>query len=157
MILTVSILLLFSCGNNPRKAIQGKIYIKLIDVQNFSGFSSKEINWLEDFAYNKDQKEYSSSEKKLVGYYKFLKEQNLVGKPFFKLETDSGEIINVFTNRAEYNKIENELKGLNRDQEEIIVLFRGEKISKGFFNEGLYFAKKIISVEKKKGITHWRK
>ena len=149
--------MLFSCGNNPRKAIQGKIYIKLIDVQNFSGFSSKEINWLEDFAYNKDQKEYSSSEKKLVGYYKFLKEQNLVGKPFFKLETDSGEIINVFTNRAEYNKIENELKGLNRDQEEIIVLFRGEKISKGFFNEGLYFAKKIISVEKKKGITHWRK
>ena len=149
--------MLFSCGNNREYVIEGKIYIKLIDVQNFSGFSSKEINLLNDFTYNKNQKEYSDSEKKLVNYYKFLKERGLVKNPFFKVKTDLGEIINVFTNGKEYNKIKNELKNLDRDQEVIIVKFKGEKISEGFFNESIYFAKKIIKVEKKNGKTPWDK
>ncbi len=149
---------------NNKNIFQGDIYIKLIDFHDIIyGLSDEKLSEFEKELKNPNQNEYSESEMKLSEYFKILIKHDLYKKPHFKLKTNEDEIINVYTNEAEYAKLEKELKNFDKDIEKITVKFKGNKIqndivdSDNIFNQGIYFADKIILVEKTKGVTDWVK
>lgn len=160
-----SIIILFSCKQlKDGDYIQGSIYIKLIDVNNILyGLPEDQIEKFKKNIANLDLNNSSSSERRLLEYHKILIDEDLYKNPRFKLKTDSGKIINVYTNESEYLKLKVELDNFDRDSEKITVKFEGFKISDGvfdpdgIFDQAIYKAKKIISVHKVKGKTDWDK
>ena len=77
--------------------------------------------------------------------------------PHFKLKTSNGKIINVFTTDEEYAKIKTKTENFDKYEEHIVINFEGRKKSEGFFDEPIYYADKIISVEKFLGESDWKK
>ena len=159
----VAITLLSFKGMSQNESIQGAIYIKLIDVHNiFGGLPDKIIKQLNDSIITnpKNDKKDSNLDREVSDYFKFLVENNFLQKPHFKLKLQTGKIINVFVEEAEYSKLEKELKGFDKEKERINLNFEGIKKSDGFFKEldqAIYYANKIISVEKIPGETDWDK
>lgn len=156
--LTLFILTLFSFqGISQNETIQGNIYIKLIDVQNlFDELSDEQLKQINQYIDNPNTS-LSEEENKLTNHYKFLLQNNLLNKPHFKLKTNAGKIINVYTDKTEYLKLKNKLNGFDKYEEQITLAFDGVKKSDGFFDEALYYASKITSVEKIVGETDWKK
>lgn len=142
--------------------ISGSIYIKLIDVHNiYSDLPDEVINQLNKTISNPNyEKKLSQSEKEGYTYYKFLVDNNFINKPLFKLKIESGKIINVFIEEAEYSKLKKELENFDRYTQIINLKFEGVKKSDGFFkelDEAIYYANKITFVEKVAGETDWNK
>lgn len=154
LLLLVS-LTLFTCKEND--IIQGDIYIKLIDVHNLYGVSESQIEKIKLVIDNQDQNQYTDSEKKSFKLYEILLNNDLINKPYFKLKLANEEIINIYTTENEYKKLNNTLETFDRGIEKISVNFKGRKISDGIFEEAIYIADKIISLEKKAGKTDWKK
>lgn len=143
---------------------EGDIYIKLIDVNNILyGLSESEIEKFKKNISTIELNEYSDSEQKMMEYHRILINNDLYNNPHFKLKINSGKIINVYSNNHEYSKLKKELDSFDRDKQKIRVKFQGSKISDGIkdsdgiFNQAIYIAEKIVSVEKVKGETDWAK
>ncbi|WP_299669677.1 hypothetical protein [uncultured Polaribacter sp.] len=161
-LLTIS---LISCKRTSvNKTIEGTIYIKLIDLNNVVyGMSNDEIEKIKKEIFNQKKNDFSKSEKSFMEYHKILFKSDLINKPHFKLKTKKGKIINVYTNENEYTKLAKHLRKLNREEEKVIVKFEGVKISDGIFDpdgifdQAIFKATKIISVEKTVGKTEWHK
>ena len=136
--------------------IEGDIYIKLIDVHSVYGLPLDKMNEFKNSVYKQANDSLSDSEKRLKRHFIFLIENEMFDKPHFKLKMDE-KIINVYTSKLEFLKLNSVLDNLDRDVEKITVELKGIKKSEGFFGEPLYFAKEIISVKKTSGITEWEK
>ncbi|MFB9107044.1 hypothetical protein [Flavobacterium gyeonganense] len=156
--LTLLILTSFSYRSiSQNKTIEGSLYIKLIDVQNlFDELSEEQLNQINQYIDNPNTI-LSDEENKLTNHYKFLLQTKLLKKPHFKLKMNSGEIVNVYTDETEYLKLKNKLTGFDKYEQQINVIFKGMKKSDGFFDEALYYANQITSVEKITGETDWKK
>lgn len=160
-----SLLILFSCiEEKNNNYFQGDIYIKLIDVNNaLYGLTEDQIEKFKKNISNIDDNEHSISEKRFLEYHNILIQKDLYKNPCFKLKTDSGKIINVYTNESEYLKLKKELKDFDRDSEKIRLKFEGSKISDGVidpdgvFDKAIYKANQIIFIKKTKGKTEWAK
>ncbi len=161
-LVTITLLSFNAMGQNEN--ISGSIYIKLIDVHNiFNMQPDKILNQFRDSLSNpnhKYDKNHPNLDRQASEYFKFLDNNNFFRKPHFKLKLDSGKIINVFVEEAEYSKLEKELKGFDKEKERINLNFEGVKKSDGFFKEldqAIYYANKITFVEKIPGETDWDK
>ena len=156
LLLTITIL---SCKENSQnQSFEGDIYVTLINVYNVRGIVPKEK--IEEFrkkVINFNAENKSESEKKMNNYYKTLIDYNLFNKSNFQLKLKNGEIINVYVNDTEYQKLKKELENLNRDKEKIKVKFEGFKVSNGIYNRAIYSASTIKSVKKLEGKTDWKK
>ncbi len=162
LLLIIVTLTTLSC--NKDNLYEGYIYIKLIDFHGIIYSLDKEnLELFKERISGNKQNDLSEDEKKLGAYCKILIQNNLFLKPFFKLKTNNGKIINVYCNEKEFSKLEKELKNLNRDSEKVHVIFKGKKIpnpikdTNNIFNQGIYIANKIVSVKKVKGKTDWAK
>jgi hypothetical protein len=149
-------------GMCQNENIQGSIYVKLVDVYNISdGLPDDVIIQLDKIIANPNyEKEYSEPDKKIGNYYKFLLENKFMHQPHFKLKLESGKIINVFVEKAEYSKLKKVLKGFDREKQKINLKFEGVKKSDGFFeelDEAIYYTNKITFLEKISGETDWKK
>ena len=160
----ILLLTIFSCREtNKRNIIQGDIYIKLIDVHSLYGLPSQKLEEFKQKVLKSNQNNHSESEKKLNRYFKILINHDLFNKPHFKLKTKEGKIINIYTSKKEYTKLAIHLKNFDRDEEKISVKFEGNKIpnniidTDSIFNQSIYYAKNIISVQKNAGVTDWAK
>lgn len=157
--------MIISCRTkNNDNIIQGEIFIKLIDVRNVvSNIPDDKLEEVKKSIANADQTNLTESEKKSSNYFKILLEKNLIKKPFFKLKISSGKIINVYTTKTEYSKLQKILENFDKYKEKIKVEFEGNKISDGvfdsdgIFDQPIYLADKIISIEKTDGKTDWKK
>lgn len=157
--------MIISCRTkNNDNIIQGEIFIKLIDVRNVvSNIPDDKLEEVKKSIANADQTNLTESEKKSSNYFKILLEKNLIKKPFFKLKISSGKIINVYTTKTEYSKLQKILENFDKYKEKIKVEFEGKKISDGvfdsdgIFDQPIYLADKIISIEKTDGKTDWKK
>lgn len=157
--------MIISCRTkNNDSIIQGEIFIKLIDVRNVvSNIPDDKLEEVKKSIANADQTNLTESEKKSSNYFKILLEKNLIKKPFFKLKISSGKIINVYTTKTEYSKLQKILENFDKYKEKIKVEFEGNKISDGvfdsdgIFDQPIYLADKIISIEKTDGKTDWKK
>lgn len=162
---TSLLLMIISCRTkNNDNIIQGEIFIKLIDVRNVvSNIPDDKLEEVKKSIANADQTNLTESEKKSSNYFKILLEKNLIKKPFFKLKISSGKIINVYTTKTEYSKLQKILENFDKYKEKIKVEFEGKKISDGvfdsdgIFDQPIYLADKIISIEKTDGKTDWKK
>lgn len=162
---TSLLLMIISCRTkNNDNIIQGEIFIKLIDVRNVvSNIPDDKLEEVKKSIANADQTNLTESEKKSSNYFKILLEKNLIKKPFFKLKISSGKIINVYTTKTEYSKLQKILENFDKYKEKIKVEFEGNKISDGvfdsdgIFDQPIYLADKIISIEKTDGKTDWKK
>ena len=162
---TLLLLMIISCRTkNNDSIIQGEIFIKLIDVRNVvSNIPDDKLEEVKKSIANADQTNLTESEKKSSNYFKILLEKNLIKKPFFKLKISSGKIINVYTTKTEYSKLQKILENFDKYKEKIKVEFEGNKISDGvfdsdgIFDQPIYLADKIISIEKTDGKTDWKK
>lgn len=136
----------FSQNNN----ISGELYVKTIDVQDlFDDLSNEQIKQTKQLIENPNlANEYSEVEKGLFHLFNFLYDNELLRKPHFKLKTDQGEIINVYTSRDEYAKLAKKLSGFDIYDQKIDITFTGEKKSDGFFGRPIYYCDEFISVEK---------
>ncbi len=162
LLLTVLIMATVSC--NKDNLYEGNIYIKLIDFHGIIYSLDKEnLELFKERIDGNKQNDLPEDKEKLGAYFKILIQYNLFLKPFFKLKTKNGKIINVYCNEKEFSKLEKELKNLNRNTEKVHVIFKGKKIpnpikdTNNIFNQGIYIANKIVSVKKVKGKTDWAK
>ena len=159
------LLIIFSCKTkNNNSTIQGDIFIKLIDVRNIvANLPDDKLEEVKKSIASADQTNFTESEKKSNNYFKILLEKDLIKKPFFKLKISSGKIINVYTTETEYSELQSTLENFDKYKEKIEVVFKGNKISDGvfdsdgIFDQPIYLADKIISIEKKEGKTEWKK
>ncbi|GAB1856943.1 hypothetical protein MHTCC0001_17790 [Flavobacteriaceae bacterium MHTCC 0001] len=160
------LLTIISCkeGKNHNKVIEGTLYIKLIDVNNILyGLSDEDIEKFKNGIYNNGDDGGIVADRKFIEYHKILIDNNIVKEPHFKLKIKDGKIINVYTNEVEYKKLSKHLDNFDREKEKIIIKFEGTKISDGvedpdnIFNQPIYTAKNIVSVNVQKGQTDWDK
>jgi len=153
------ILTLLSCKeNNQAQLFEGNIFITLINIYDVNTIRPKDKRdefrkSIIDFA----SKGKSESEKEMAKYYKALIDNDLFDKSSFQIKLKSNEIINVYVIDKEYLKLKKELKGLDKDKEQVKVTFEGSKISDGVFNRAIYSASKIVFLEKTAGKTDWIK
>jgi hypothetical protein len=69
----------------------------------------------------------------------------------------------LYTTKTEYSKLQKILENFDKYKEKIKVEFKGNKISDGvfdsdgIFDQPIYLADKIISIEKTEGKTEWKK
>jgi len=155
-ILFIIVIALSSC-TDKQGSIQGDICIKQIDVHNIYGMPNDKIEEFKKIITGTNQNEYTDSEKKFNKLHKILLDNDVFNVPTFKIKTSFGEIINVYTSKEEYSKLNNLLNTLKVEKEKISITFEGEKIHEGVFNEPLYKANKIILMEKASGKTDWKK
>ncbi len=151
-ILLFLILLIHSCNNQVNEIIKGSIYIKTIDLGSLYKASEEKINSLKKEIDTFDESKWSESEKLYYGYYKILFDNNLIDKPCFLIKDSKNNIKRIFSSTEDYKKIEYYLKNLDRNSEQINLSLNIRKI-----NNDIFFAKKILSVEKVKGKTDWKK
>ena len=148
----------FSCGNNKIKLVEGSIYITLINLYDIQSLVPKDkIEEFKSAIINFDTKDKSRSEINLNEYYRTLINNNLFEKPHFQLKLGSEKIINIYVGKKEYLKLKKEIDNLDRDKEQILVKFKGFKVSNGINDRAIYSASKIVFVEKKSGKTDWHK
>lgn len=153
-IIVLSVLILsFNCREKSKNdnVIKGDIFIKLIDFGSLYGASDQEISDFKKSLVLSEQTD-NENEKAVQEYFKTLLKYDLLDKPYFKLKINENEIINVYTNESEFNKIKKYIDDFNKDTEKIEVAFSGSKKERN-----IYVANNIISVEKKWGKTDWAK
>ena len=152
VILIGIILFCASCTQlKSNKMYEGEVYIKLIDIGSLYG-APKEMVEKVKHATAKDNTITEGKKDEIRGYFKLLIKHDLLEKSYFKMKLFEREIVNVFVNETNYLKIKPLIDNLNRDEEKIKVKFRGDKKEKD-----IYFANEIISINKVKGKTDWKK
>jgi Skp family chaperone for outer membrane proteins len=152
VILFLSLILILCCKSSQEGIYKGDIYIKLINFGSMYGASKEKVYELKEQLKGSDTLIKNESDKIFVRYFKNLEKHNLLEKPYFKLKLPHGEIINVYTEEEEYLKLEVLLKGMDRDKEKIEVEFQGDKKE-----EGIFYASKLLTINKVAGKTDWKK
>ena len=145
----ITLIVLFS-HKAQSQTISGELYIKTIDVQDlFDDLTNEQIKQTKQLIENPNlANEYSDVEKKLFHLFNFLYDNELLRKPHFKLKLGANEIINVYTSRAEYEKLACKLTGLDIYDQKIDIAFIGKKISDGFFESPIYYCDEFVLIEK---------
>jgi hypothetical protein len=141
----------FSCKGQS-KIIKGSVYIKLIDLGSLYKVDKEKINNLRKQVGSFDETKSNESEKLFYTYYKALFEANLIDKPCTLIKEENGTFKRVFFPLKEYHKIENLILNLDKNNEKINLILDVKKV-----NDDIYFANKIISFDKTKGKTEWKK
>ncbi len=148
IIVIVLLLNSFSCEKTDKIILEGTVYIKLINVESFYGASKKTINTIKNSYNNNNQKKGDT----IFNLYSTLIKHDLIDKPYFKIKTKDSDILNIYTNESEYQKVKKYLHDLDKDKYKITV-----KLSCVKKEDDIYFTNDIISVEKEKGKTDWEK
>jgi len=151
-ILILILISLASCNEN--KVMEGEMYITMINIYNPQVLGTKQK--IKDF---KDQLENGEEgfkiEKPLLDYYKILIENDLFEKNTFQIKLKNDEIINVYVDEIQYEKLK--LENFNKEKELLKIKIKGIKISEGAYGRAIYSASEIVSVEKRNGKTEWSK
>lgn len=159
IILFVCSLTILSCSKiNRNESYEGYLYITLINVYDVNSImldGNKDQFKKKVLSFSPEGK--SKSDILMNDYYHTLIKHNLFDKPSFQVKFLNGEIINVYVNNDEYEKLKTSLNNFDRDKEKIKIEFDGVKISNGVYDRAIYSANTITSVKKSKGETEWSK
>jgi len=134
--------------------IEGSIYIKLIDFGSLYEFKAnkEKIDIFKQEIENFDESKSSPTEIDLHNYYKALIKENLLESPYAFIKVDDGDIRRVFFSIEDYRGLEVLLLNLHRDEEQIDISLKARKI-----NNEIFLADQVISIQKVKGKTDWKK
>lgn len=137
--------------------IKGELFIKLITVGQdvFTIEDEKGITLQEKLEGIQDISSLSLQDKEIKEYFDLLKENNLIGKPYFhlKFRTSDLEFEEVFVSKDEYQKVKDfKLRDLQKDNQKVLLEFYGKPIS-----DGIIICNRITSVKIVQEDTNWKK
>ena len=139
---------------NSEIEIEGDLYFKLIRLGSFYNWpQNKKNEFLLKIDSLKQDESVSKEEKKFIEFIDILTKHDLFDKPYFNLRLDSTRIISVYLSTSDYNKIQKfDRQELINEGKKINIKIKGKEISKDIF-----FANRIIEINKVNGKTHWKK
>jgi len=158
LILLLSVLIIgFSSSLNHEKLYKGELFIKLITFGSdfFSIEDENGVTMYETLDAIEDKSVLSKQEKELKEYFDLLKENDLIGKPYFHLTTQksNAEFITVYVDESEYEKIKDfKLSELEKNNQKVLIKLYGEAVS-----ENIIKCNHLKSVKLVKGETQWKK
>lgn len=154
ILISIFISTLYSCkGQTDITTLEGKIYIKLIDLKSLYGSSKEEIDSLKKEIQLFDASKTNSTEQAYYSYYDMLFKENLIDKPSALVKDKEGKVKRVFFSVNDYTKqVEPLLTDLDKNNEHIDLSLEIKER-----DTGLYVVTKIVSIEKNKGKTEWKK
>lgn len=154
IIMTLLIVLIFSCNKSEKHEISGNLYFKLVDFVNYYNFNKEQITSFEKYLSDIDKKKnISKEEKKIVNYFKLIKENKLESLPYFKIINSNNEVLTIFIEKEKYNEISKfKLDNLLNENKKIELKLEVTK-----FNSEIYFCNKILTIKTLNGKTIWSK
>ncbi|MFM2226343.1 MAG: hypothetical protein RJA07_2545 [Bacteroidota bacterium] len=157
-ILTIlAILALMSgCQTDNKKIVEGDLYFKLIDFQGFFDAPDSTLTKIETSINTVNKDTLTERDKKIYALLQFMSDKELLRKPFIRLRQDDGEIIMVFLDTSDYNKIKDyNHNDLIRDNKKIRI--KAEVSELKYESLAAYKTLKLISIDKIDGKTYWKK
>ena len=154
LILLILLVTFFNCEKT--ETINGKIFIKLIDIGAFYTDDTTKLTSINEqvnleYQTLKGKNILSKTEKSELDYYEMLINNNLIGKPSFFIETDEG-IYRMFSDEENYKQIKTLINDLDKSNEQINIEVQIESLA-----DDIYFVSSINKIEKVSGITNWKK
>ena len=154
---TLTILLtICSCQTNNRKTVEGDLYFKLIDFQSFFDAPDSIFTKIETSIKTVSKDTLTEQDRKIYDLLQFMSDNELLRKPFIRLRQDDGEIVMVFLDTTDYNKIKDyNHNDLVRDNKKIRI--RAEVSELKYDSLIAYKTSKLISIDRIDGKTYWKK
>lgn len=151
ILLTIS-----SCQTNNIKPIEGDLYFKLIDFQRFFDAPDSVLTKIETSLKTVDMDTLTEQDKNNYNLFGFMADKQLLRKPFVRLRLDNGEIVMVFLNSNDYEKIKDyNYSDLVRDNKKIRIKADVSELKYDSFTA--YESTKLISIDRIDGKTYWKK
>ena len=134
--------------------IEGELYFKLISLGSFYDFSDSTIWKFESMIDSLSiQKNISEQDQELIRTIKLLKENQLIHKPYFHLKIDSTQLLTVYLNEEEYQKVKQfDRQKLINENKKVAISLKGR-----ILEDGIVDGYEILSTKKVDGKTYWRK
>jgi len=134
--------------------IEGDLFFKLINAGSFYGASGESIKAFEHSLDSLNKlKDAPSHLRDTYDYFRLLKENDLIYRPYFQIKTKDKKIASVYVDKDEYKKISKYTKQELRVQNKKLVI----KLRGSILQYGIIRCDKIISITEKQGITEWQK
>lgn len=151
ILLTIS-----SCQTNNIKTVEGDLYFKLIDIQRFFNAPDSVLTNIETSLKTVDKDTLSEQDKKIYNLLGFMADKQLLRKPYVRLRLDNGEIVMVFLDNNDYEKIKDyNYSDLVRDNKKIRIKAEVSELKNDSVT--VYESSKLISIERIDGKTYWKK
>lgn len=151
ILLTIS-----SCQTNKIKTVEGDLYFKLIDFQRFFDAPDSVLTKIETSLKTVDKDTLTDQDKKNYNLFGFMADKQLLRKPFVRLRLDNGEIVMVFLNNNDYEKMRDyNHSDLVRDNKKIRIKANVSELKYDSFTA--YESTKLISIDRIDGKTYWKK
>lgn len=151
ILLTIS-----SCQTNKIKTVEGDLYFKLIDFQRFFDAPDSVLTKIETSLKTVDMDTLTEQDKKNYNLLGFMADKQLLRNPFVRLRLDNGEIVMVFLNKNDYEKIKDyNYSDLVRDNKKIRIKADVSELKYDSFTA--YESTKLISIDRIDGKTYWKK
>lgn len=151
ILLTIS-----SCQRNNIKTVEGDLYFKLIEFQRFFDAPDSVLTKIETSLKTVDKDTLTEQDKKNYNLLLFMADKQLLRKPFVRLRLDNGEIVMVFLNSNDYEKIKDyNYSDLVRDNKKIRIKADVSELKYDSFTA--YESTKLISIDRIDGKTYWKK
>ena len=145
-----------SCQTDKTKTIEGDLYFKLIKFPSFHEASDSLIKKIETDIKNLNEDKMDKQNKIINDYLKFLSKEKLLKNPYLNLRKDNGEIVTVYLDKINYDKLKkydyNKLISENKK-----IRIKAEVTELKFDTLKIYKVDGKISVEKLDGNTYWKK
>lgn len=135
-------------------SIKGELHFKLFSLGSYYEIPDSIIQKFESMIDSlKGLENISAQDLQLIEMVEVLKENDLINKPFFHLKVDSNQIVTVYLNEKEYEKVKKfDRQDLINENKKVNISLKGRIIS-----DGLVECHEITSTEKVDGKTYWRK
>ena len=153
LIVSVSII---GCQTNSKETVEGDLYFKLIDFQRFFDAPDSILTKIETGIKTVNRDTLSEQDIKIYDLLQFVSDNNLLRKPFIRLRQDNGNIIMVFLDTSDYNKVKDYTHNdLVRDNKKIRI--KAEVSELKYDSLTAFETIKRISIDKIEGKTYWKK
>lgn len=155
--LILTILFCFiSCQTDKTKTIEGDLYFKLIKFPSFHEASDRLVQKIETDIEKVNEDTIDRQNKIINDYLKFLSKEKLLRNPYVNLRKDNGEIVTVYLDKINYDKLK------SYDYNKLIfenkrVRLKAEVTELKFDTSKIYKVDVKFSVEKLDGKTYWKK
>jgi len=153
-ILTI-LLTICSCQTNNNKIVEGDLYFKLIDFRFFDSPDSV-LTKIETSVKTLNKDTLPEQDIKIYYLLEFMTDKQLLRKPFVRLRLNDGEIIMVFFDINDYEKLKDyNYSDLVRDNKKIRI--KAEVFELKYDSLTVYETSKLISFDRIDGKTYWQK
>lgn len=153
-ILTI-LLTICSCQTNNKKIVEGDLYFKLIDFRFFDSPDSV-LTKIKTSVKTVNKDTLTEQDLNLFYLLEFMTDKQLLRKPYVRIRLDDGEIIMVFVDLNDYEKLKDyNYNDLVRENKKIRI--KAEVFKLKYDSLTAYETSKLISIDRIDGKTYWKK